>query len=373
MSTVHNWSDSESTNKGFAPSMSPGTSSLDELIATAQTYVASGEIPACQLAVAHNNEVVAFETFGAATNETRFCVFSATKPLVASAMWLLIGEGRVDVAKQVGEYVPEFSVGAKAHITVEQVMLHTSGFPNAPMPESQGVSQSLRRARFAQWGIEWEPGSRFEYHAGSAHWVLADIIQQVSGLDVRDFVEQRVTSPLGLPRVLGIPISQQHNIAELTAMDDAARTDDTLRFNRPEVRAAGVPGGGAFGTAADMARFYQALLHNSHNMWRTETLNDALTNVRCTFRDPLMNTPVNRTLGLVLAGDDGLHILRYAIFGQHNSPLAFGHAGAHAQVAWADPATGISFAFLTNAVGSDQMQGGIRSNRLATIASGLTL
>ena len=333
----------------------------------------SGEIPACQLAVACNNKVVAFETFGDATNTTRFCVFSATKPMVASAIWLLIGDGSIEVHKTVGEYISEFAVGSKAAITVEQVMLHTSGFPNATMPEADGISASRRRARFAEWEIEWEPGSRFEYHAGSAHWVLADIIQSISGLDVRDFVAQRITSQLKLPRLLGIPASQQHDIAPLVAMDEGVRADDTLRFNRAEVRAAGVPGGGAFATAADMARFYQAVLHNPFGLWNPVVLDDALTNVRCTFPDSLMNVAVNRTLGVVIAGNDGLQMLRYAIFGEHNSPGAFGHAGAHAQVAWADPESGISFAFLSNAASSDQMMGGARSNRLATIASSLAL
>ena len=58
----------------------------------------------------------------------------------------------------------------------------------------------------------------------------------------------------------------------------------------------------------------------------------------------------------MLAGDDGKHMLRYAIFGADCSPGSFGHAGAHAQVGWADPATGISFVYLTNAVDSDMMR-----------------
>ena len=126
-------------------------------------------------------------------------------------------------------------------------------------------------------------------------------------------------------------------------------------------------------TAADLARFYQALLHNPGGLWDAEVLDDATSNIRCTFTEPLLNVPVNRTLGLVVAGDDGNHILRYAIFGADNSPRSFGHAGAHAQVGWADPDTGISFAYLNNAVTGDMMRAGMRANRLATIAAALDL
>jgi CubicO group peptidase (beta-lactamase class C family) len=126
-------------------------------------------------------------------------------------------------------------------------------------------------------------------------------------------------------------------------------------------------------TAADLARFYQALLHNPGELWDPVVLDDVTTNVRCTFDEPMMGVPVNRSLGLVLAGDDGKHILRQAIFGSGNSPGSFGHAGVYAQVGWADPATGISFACLNNAGNGDQMQGGMRANRLATIAAALAL
>ncbi len=122
-------------------------------------------------------------------------------------------------------------------------------------------------------------------------------------------------------------------------MSAEAQIDNLLRFNNPQVRVAGNPGAGGIMTAANLALFYQAVLHNPGGLWNAEVLNDARTNIRCTFEDPLMGVAVNRTLGLVGAGNDGLHELRYAIFGRGCSPAAFGHAGAHAQVAWADPAT----------------------------------
>ena len=347
--------------------------SLDELLATAQGYVDNGPVPAIQLSVAIDGKVVAHETFGNATNTTRFCIFSATKPLVASALWLLIADGRIDVTLPVAHYVEEFNQPALDAITVEQVLLHTSGFPNAAMSLAAGSTPHQRRMQFSAWRLEWEPGTRFEYHAASAHWVLADLIERVTGLDYRDFIEQHITAPLGLQRALGLPADVQQNIAQLIAIDAESANDSTLSFNTSLGRSAGVPGGGAFTTAAELAMLYQAFLHNPDNLWDADVLSDAKSNVRCRFPDPLMGAPVNRSLGLVIAGDDGQHILRYAIFGSDCSPGAFGHAGAHAQIAWADPATGISFTCLNTAVSSDQLQGGMRSHRLATIASRLTL
>ena len=347
-------------------------STLDELMTRAASDVAKGRTPACQVAVAHNGEVVAFETFGDAEPSTRFAIFSATKPMVAAAIWHCIADGTLDVTRPVCDYIPEFATHGKPVVTVEQVMLHTAGFPSAPMGDLEGADPTRRRARFATWRLEWEPGSRFVYHPAVAHWVLADLLERLRGQDFREVVEQQVFAPLGLPRALGLRLDDQEDLAPLIPLSDDARDDFALRHNDPEVRAAGNPGGGAFMTAADLARFYQGLLHNPGGLWDAAVLHDATTNIRCTFADPLIGAPVNRSLGLVIAGDDGQHLLRYAIFGQSVSPGAFGHAGAHAQVGWADPATGNSFAYLNNGVGSDQFAAGGRAMRLASIASELS-
>ena len=170
-------------------------------------------------------------------------------------------------------------------------------------------------------------------------------------------------APLGLPRLLGIPEGEQANIAVLTpagpAALESAVDDAILRLSRPEVRAAGVPGYGAIMRAADLARFYQGLLHNPGGIWDAAVLHDVTTNVRCVFPDNLLQVPVNRTLGLVLAGDDGQHFMRYGSFGVANSPRSFGHAGAHMHIGWADPDSGLSFAYCTNGLDADAMKEGV--------------
>jgi len=346
---------------------------IDQLFSEAQAHVDAGRVPACQVAVGLGGRVAAFATFGAATDETRFCIFSATKPMVASVVWLLLGDGLVDPYDPISWYVPELATAGLGEVTLEQVLLHTGGFPNAPMTDAEGADPTRRRARFATWSPEWEAGTRFVYHAGSAHWVLADLIDRLTGRDYRDVLEERVCRPLGLPRVLGLAADSQQDIATLTQLDARADPDETLRFNDVAVRMAGNPGGGAFMTAADLALFYQGVLHNPGGLWDETVLHDVTTHVRCTCEDPMLGVGVNRTRGLVLAGDDGNHEMRYAIFGRGCSPGAFGHAGAHAQVAWADPATGISFTYLANAIDADPMRSGIRANRLATIAADLSM
>ena len=64
-------------------------------------------------------------------------------------------------------------------------------------------------------------------------------------------------------------------------------------------------------------------------------------------------------------------VLRYASFGETNSPRAFGHAGGLGQIGWADPATGMSFGYAQSGVGPHLVAAGIRAYELSTHAANL--
>ena len=216
--------------------------------------------------------------------------------------------------------------------------------------------RAARVARFADWRLNWEPGTAFEYHATSAHWVLAELIDRQTGQDYRAFIHERIALPLGLPRLrVGLPLDEQRDIAPLATVGEPASPDELeavfgireipltevtdhalLEFNSPDARRAGVPGGGGVTRAAELALFYQGLLTNPGNLWDPDVLADATGNVRNVFPDPWFRSPANRTLGLVVAGDDGYAHMRMN-FGRTVSARAFGHAGAGGQIAWPGP------------------------------------
>ncbi len=359
---------------------------LDLLLERARKEIDDGLLPSCQIAIARNGKLAAFETFGNATPDTKYIVFSATKAWVASAAWILIGEGKLDVSKRVEEYIPEFGTNGKDVITVEQVMLHTSGFPHAPIGPPDWADREKRVQHFAKWRLNWDPGTAYEYHPTSAHWVLAELVERTSGQDYRDFIEQRVSEPLGLPRVLGLGRDQQANIAELELCGAVASPDELeaalgvrelpvtevtdealMSLNHPAAREVGIPGGGGLMTAATMALFYQALLHNDAGVWDDQTLRDATSTIRNNLPDIWSGTPANRALGVVVAGDDGK--AKFRGFGHTQSPATFGHNGAAGQIAWVDPESGLSFCYLTNGNDLNIIRQGRRSIGLSSRAA----
>ncbi len=356
---------------------------INALLQRCAREVNEGLLPSCQIAIGFEGELVANEAFGTADDDTTYCLFSATKAFVAAAFWQLISEGVVDPTSPVATYLDVFDDDDKRSITVEQVMLHSSGFPHAPLGPPAWDSSPTRREAMSRWRLNWEPGTRYEYHPTSAHWVLAEIMIEVTGNDYRDEVAARVTSPLGLPRILGITPSTQ-TTAELVLTGEVAGpdeleavfgvrelpanevTDDVLlRFNSPEVMELGVPGGGGWGRASDLALFYQGLLHNPGELWEPNLLADVTGRVRNRMPDP-MGVPANRSLGLVLAGSDGHSHLRG--MGRTLSAEAFGHNGAGGQIAWADPATGLSIGYTTNGLDRHQIRQPRRTTSIASLA-----
>ena len=355
---------------------------LESLRGRVRHAVDKGPLPSVQMALARRGKLVLFETFGAADNDTRYTIYSCTKPVVASALWKLMGQGLIDITRNVADYLPPFGENGKESVTVEQVMCHTSGFPDAPMGDPDWWDSQSRLAKMATWHLQWEPGTQVVYHPTSAHWVLAELVSAVAGVDYRDYVNGEILDPLGLAALrVGGQAATQHDVAHLSHVGEPpgeeelqalfgqsvnwpdTRDDSLLRFNEPEVRALGVPGGGAVSSAADMALFYQALLANPDGLWDQAVLDDAIGTVRVDFPDPITGAPANRGLGVVIAGDDAY--LSYRGMGDKVSPRAIGHQGVGGQVGWGDPVTGLSFALFTNGLDANPL----RSARLCAAAS----
>ena len=368
-----------------------GAGRLDTLFERAQQDVASGVLPSCQVALARRGELLRFETYGTAVqggverparSDTLFSIFSATKAIVAVAVWTLFEDRSLRPEDAVADHIPEFATNGKEVVTVQQTMLHTGGFPTAPLGPRDWGTREGRLAAFSRWRLNWEPGSRYQYHPTSAHWVLAELIERLTGQDFRRYIRESLIGPMGLEQLyLGLPDDLNERVADMVYVEEPqpppggfgeVRPDILLTYNEPEVRAVGVPGAGGIGRAAELALFYQVLLNggaaaNGAQVVKPETIEWA-TKVRTAphHLEPLTGVPANRGLGVIVAGDDEFSRVRG--FGERPSARAFGHSGAGGQVAWADPETGISFAYCTNGF-VDPLKSAQRSRKLSTLAS----
>jgi len=373
---------------------------LEALFTRARRDVEQGLLTSVQVAVARHGKVAGLRTFGnaiqggrrqPATDRTLYPLFSCTKGIVAVAMWALFEDKLLRPDERVADIIPEFGTNGKSVVTVEQLLLHTSGFPHENISPDDWHDRGKRLEAFGKWKLGWEPGSRFEYHITSAHWVLAEIIHRRAGIDYRAFIRERLAKPMELDELfLGSPPELDDRVADFQLVADGEPVPPPggwgvgevtpamlLYLNEPRHRRVGVPGGGAIGGAGELALFYQTLINrgetaNGTRVFKPETIEFA-NQVRTTaqHRDPMYgNVPVNRGLGLIVAGDDGL--AHFRSFGKTTSPRAFGHPGAGGQIAWGDPVSGISLGYCIDGF-ADWMVQGRRITAISSLAGSCAL
>jgi CubicO group peptidase (beta-lactamase class C family) len=364
---------------------------LEAVFDRAKRDVDQGVLPSAQVAVARHGKLAGMRTFGSAvqggaekpaTDATLYCIFSSTKAIVAAAVWLLLERRELRLDERVADIIPEFGTNGKETVTVEQVMLHIGGFPYAPLHPDHWNDRGKRLEAFARWRLTWEPNSRFEYHATSAHWVLAEIIHRRGAADYRDFIRANITAPMQLGELfIGVSPEQDHRVADVCYTTPPVEPpggwgdvtpEAILGFNNPKLRQVGLPGGGGVASAAELALFYQPLLNRGETtegrcILKPETIEFA-TRVRTQehHRDLIWNIPINRALSVVVAGNDGKSHMRG--FGKTTSARAFGHGGAGGQIAWGDPETGISVGYCTNGF-ADWLVAGRRITAISSLAA----
>lgn len=136
------------------------------------------------------------------TPDVRRDVFSASKTLVSLAIGIAQAEGllRLDdlVLRHLEQSAPGAAAGAEA-ITVEQLLTMTSGlvfrWDGDAVDDFEDPVDAILHAP-----LGFEPGTGFAYRGGSSY-LLSRIVHSCSGQDVRDFLQTRVLTPLGIDDV----------------------------------------------------------------------------------------------------------------------------------------------------------------------------
>jgi CubicO group peptidase (beta-lactamase class C family) len=334
--------------------------------------VESGPLPSAQVAVARHGRLVAFETFGDATAETRYILHSAGRPVLAAAVWLLLGRDQLGLEERVADIIPEFGANGKEEVTVFQVLTQTAGFPLAPLRYPDLTDRSKRLEAFSKWRLTYEPGTRFEFHLTSAAWVMAELVERRTGRPLAEHIRAEITEPLGLSVELGVPEERQRDtVAPVLPLEGSAGPIDDSPYSPWFVRnqalvAAGEPSHTMVATAADMVLFYQALYHSA--IWDPDTV--------------VAGTRAQVTMDITGSYGTTTHVGRSGLFVMVEGPptasaATFGHSGAPSQLTWCDPEVGLSFAFLHNGYGptgyDKSRSGASRSTVISALAGELVL
>jgi D-alanyl-D-alanine carboxypeptidase len=211
----------------------------------------------------------------------RFRIGSVTKSFVATVVLQLVGEGRLGLDDRLQQWLPGAVPGGQ-HITIRQLLNHTSGLANytddllGPLlakPTRQAYQQLAARnftpralvAMATRHRPLFPPGTRFSY-SNTNYILLGLLVERVTGDRLAGQLHQRILAPLGLADT-ELPGTQRrirgqylHGYAPpdraWLPSDGPAGLVDVTQANPSWAGAAGA----MISSAADLARFYQALL-----------------------------------------------------------------------------------------------------------------
>jgi CubicO group peptidase (beta-lactamase class C family) len=321
--------------------------------------IADGHYPGAQIALARHGKLLLDRSFGnarqgakpqAAASDTLWLLYSNTKVVFATAMWQLLEQGVISFDDKVSDHLPDFARHGKRDITLMQVITHQGGFPSAAMPKEGWLDHAAMRRAVCDFALEWTPGSKVVYHGLSAHWVMAAVMEAVTGRDFREVVRDNVLTPLGLAGeiTVGLRPADDARAADMHEPVAGGGVRVLADTDNDTWKRAGAPGGGGYGTARGMVALYQTMLAGGTlggaRVLSPRTIQFALRNRTGDRVDEYMGMPMHRALGPHLRGLTN----NVRGMGALAAPETFGHGGVGSSYCWADPTSGVSFAYITN-------------------------
>jgi serine-type D-Ala-D-Ala carboxypeptidase len=164
-----------------------------------------GDCPGAVVLVVHKDEVVFRKAFGnravqpdsvAMTADTVFDLASLTKPIAtATSIILLAEQGKLRFDDKVAKHWPAFAANGKDDVTLEHLLLHTSGLiADNPLADyADGREKAMER--IAALKLEAPAGTRFRY-SDVNYIVLGELVETLGGMPLDAFARKHVFDPL---------------------------------------------------------------------------------------------------------------------------------------------------------------------------------
>ena len=300
----------------FAPPPSPpglvvdfGSDRLRTAVAAA---LARTRAPGAQVVVRRRGELLwAARTAGVAATD-RFVLASTTKPVVATLLCMLGERGALDLDAPVSTWLP----GLPPALTPRLLLAHRSGLRdytkdrriarrmNGGDPAYAWTRGELIDA-IVRAGAEREPDRRFAYRNGN-YVIAAEIAERAGGRDIGALLDELIARPLGLETMSfsGSRLVTPHLVMLRRAVDLLAVTGGRV----PSDAIGPVWGdGGVAASAADLARFFEALFAG-------ELVTPAMLGQMVARRSRMgrgtgygLGLTIQRRAGATLAGHDGMY------------------------------------------------------------------
>lgn len=343
-------------------------------------------IPSCQVLVAKNNKIVYNKSFGniagpsspVVTNNTLYDLASVTKVSATTvSIMKLVEEGKVNIDKTIGDYLPWVVGNEKAAITLRDLLLHQAGlYPYIKFYESllsadgkykTGMITSIPDATHSKMITpskfllnSWmdtiqqkilnspvtKPGNYV--YSDNDFIFLGLIVEKVTGMNLNEYASQQFYIPLNMTSTGFLPL-QKTSLENIAATEVDAYFRNELIQGSVHDEGASTMGGiaghaGLFSNATDLATLYLMLLNNGS--WQGKQYLQPNTISQFTAYN---TNNSRRGLGFDKPEKDNIHS-KDPYPSLSASPSTFGHTGFTGTCVWADPEHQLLYIFLSNRV-----------------------
>ena len=286
---------------------------LGRIDAFIKKHVDEGQLSGSVMMIIRDGRIVYHKAFGYSDIDTRtpmrtdhlFRIASMTKPVVSTAVMMLMEEGKFGLDDPVSKFIPEFAnprviesynaadttfttVPARSEITIRHLLSHTSGLGYAQIGSAQAKAIYLKHRinggigtpygtlkdiipRLGKLPLFNHPGEGYLY--GLNVDVLGYLVEVWSGMTLHKFLQTRIFNPLGMKDTHFFLPKEKHNRLVTLYKQEADmklyRQDSIIALNGdfhrdyPTYTTGTFFSGGAglTSTAADYAIFCQAMLN----------------------------------------------------------------------------------------------------------------
>ncbi len=315
-------------------------------------------------------------------HDTVVNMYSTTKGVASLAVAVAASRGLITYDAKVADYWPEFAQAGKSEVTVRQLLSHQAGLPalDAPLRLADLSDPDKLSAVLAAQAPAWPAGTRHGYHTLTLGWYESELIRHAdpAGRTLGRFFADEVAAPLKLDLHIGLPASVDRDrvaylhgwpraeallhlntmparfaLSLLNPVSLASKSvnipndvDVMNDFNRDEVRTVEMPAANGIGPARSVAKAYGSAATGGHELGLTSDARDALTHSAV--------IPTGGTRDKVLHVDSAFSLgyckpVSHFAFG--SSDKAFGTPGYGGSFGFADPDTGVGFAYVMNRLG----------------------
>jgi len=229
-------------------------------------------VPGMSIAVVHNYKIAWTKTYGyvnkeksaPVTENTLFQAASISKPVSAYAALQMVQGGKLDLDKNVNQYltswqVPDNEFTAKEKVTLKHLVSHKAGLTvhgfwgystDLAVPSLVQLLDGKTPANSAPIRVDKVPGGKMRY-SGGGYCIMQQMMIDVAGKTYPEIMQEKVLGPIGMTKsTFAQPLPEEKLKYAATGYVPNGSMTKGKRHTYPEMAAAGL-----WTNAAELAKF----------------------------------------------------------------------------------------------------------------------